>query len=39
MIKQLETEISFEPNAVKDSAKAADELSKLIEQERIHSKS
>lgn len=34
MIKQLETEISFEPNAVKDSAKAADELSKLIEQEK-----
>jgi len=34
MIKQLETEISFEPNAVKDSAKAAEELAKLIEQEK-----
>lgn len=34
MIKQLENEISFEPNAVKDSAKAAEELSKLIEQEK-----
>ena len=34
MIKQLESEISFEPNAVKDSAKAAEELAKLIEQEK-----
>ncbi len=34
MIKQLENEISFEPNAVKDSAKAAEELAKLIEQEK-----
>ncbi len=34
MLRRLEAEVNYEPNAVKDSAEAAEELAKLIEQEK-----
>ena len=34
MLKRLEAKISFEPSAVRDSAKATEELAALIEQEK-----